>query len=75
MILIFDNLKLKDPQIEVLSVRDNFKDKSCLIELKFKSDTYSHVRSINGFTYTETWTDSDINTFVQNWFESNVQED
>jgi hypothetical protein len=71
MIIIFDNLQLKDPIIEVLSVRDNFKDKSCLIELKFKSDTYSHVRSINGFTYDVTWTDTDINSFVQQWVSDN----
>lgn len=71
MTIIFDNLQITNPEIEVLSVRDNFKDKSCLIELKFKSDTYSHVRSINGFTYDVTWDDSDINTFVQQWVSDN----
>jgi hypothetical protein len=71
MILIFDNLQITNPEIEVLSVRDNFKDKTCLIELKFKSDTYIHVRSINGFTYDITWSDSDINSFVQQWVSDN----
>lgn len=75
MILIFDNLKLKDPQIEVISYSCRPQNKMLIAEVKFFSADYQHIRSLNDFTYTDSVSDDMVNELVNQWLLDNVQED
>ena len=60
------DLTIVNPTYEVKNVSDNLVDKTCSIEVIFDTDSiikYSY--SIGGFSYTETWEDADIYTFVE----------
>lgn len=60
------DLTIVNPTYEVKNVNDNLINKTCSIEVVFDTDSiikYSY--SISGFSYSETWEDADIFTFVK----------
>lgn len=65
MILKFDqfDLKIKNPTWDINSVIDNY-DNTCVINIILKTDSASFGVSLYGFTYNETWEDSDIFDFI-----------
>ena len=60
------DLTIVNPTYEVKNVNDNLVNKTCNIEVIFDTDSvikYSY--SISGFSYSQTWEDADIFTFVE----------
>lgn len=60
------DLEITDITYSVNSVTDRIKDKVCSVEVIFKDEKIKHSRSIDGFTYTTTWDDIDIEEWVTN---------
>lgn len=56
-------VEISNPTITVVSVNDNIANKSCSVEILLTTDSAKFGVSLSGFTYTETWSDLDI----QNW--------
>lgn len=54
------------PTITVVSVNDNLNTKTCGIEIILTTDSASFGISLSGFTYIDTWEDSDVQTWVTN---------
>ena len=60
------DLQIVNPTYEVKNVSDNILNKTCNIEVVFETPSiikYSY--SIDGFSYAETWEDSDVYNFVE----------
>jgi hypothetical protein len=65
--ILFDGLKLVNPSIENTSTLDLPLEKKAIVEVKFYSETYSHVRQIGSFTYETTWSDDDVQKYINDW--------
>jgi hypothetical protein len=64
------NAEITDPTIEVISVNDNLTAKTCAVDILLVTDNATFGVNLSGFTYTETWEDSDIST----WVDTKLQE-
>lgn len=62
----FGNTKITivNPTITVRSVLDCFGTKSCVVNIVLEVDASKFAIPLYGFTYLDTWTDVEINTFV-----------
>jgi hypothetical protein len=69
--ILFEGLKLVNPTIENTSTLDLPLEKKAIVEVKFYSETYSHVRQIGSFTYETTWNDDDVQDFINDWIIKN----
>ena len=59
------NIEIVNPSIEVLSVSDDIKQKTCTISIQLTTNSAKFGVDLNGFTYLETWEDKDIYYWVQ----------
>ena len=57
--------EITDPQIEVVAVNDSIKEKTCSVDVLLTTKTAKFGVNLSGFTYEETWEDSDIYEWVQ----------
>jgi hypothetical protein len=53
-----------DPQIAVQSVNDNLKEKTCSVDILLTTESAQFGVNLNGFTYSDTWDDADVYTWV-----------
>ena len=60
------NVEIVNPTIEVLSVSDDIKQKTCTISIQLTTNSAKFGVDLNGFTYLETWEDNDIENWVLN---------
>lgn len=60
------NVEIVNPTIEVLSVSDNIKQKTCAVSIQLTTDSAKFGVDLNGFTYLDTWEDADIENWVLN---------
>lgn len=58
------NVEIVDPIKQVVNVIDNIENKTCNVELLLTTDTAQFGVTLNGFTYSETWTDQDVRDWV-----------
>lgn len=58
------NLEIIDPVVEIVSVWDNIKTKICSVDITLTTDSASFGVNLQGFTYVDTWHDSDIEAWV-----------
>lgn len=52
------------PTVNVLKVIDNLEDKSCIVHIELTTETASYMHILTGFSYNETWSDVEINDWV-----------
>lgn len=57
-------VEIKNPTIAVQSVTDNVKDKTCSVDILLTTDSASFGVNLSGFSYSDTWEDSDIFAWV-----------
>jgi hypothetical protein len=65
--ILFEGLKLVNPNIEVMSTLDLPKQKKAVVEVLFYSETYSVARHIGSFEYEITWGDAEVEEFINEW--------
>jgi hypothetical protein len=65
--ILFNGLKLVNPIIQVVSTLDLPQQKKAVVEVKFSSETYSHARQIGSFDYENSWSDIDVEEFINEW--------
>jgi|694.fasta_scaffold17061_6 hypothetical protein len=58
------NIEIIDPIKQVVNVIDNIENKTCNVDLLLTTDTAQFGVTLNGFTYSETWTDQDVRDWV-----------
>lgn len=58
----FENIAgtIDNPEIKIHSVTDVVKDKHCNVELRLTSNGVEFAVNLYGFTYIDTWEDSDV---------------
>ena len=56
--------EITDPTIEVVNVTDNLQAKTCSVDILLSTNTAKFGISLNGFVYSDTWEDKDINNWV-----------
>jgi hypothetical protein len=56
--------EITNPSITVVSVNDNLNGNTCGVEILLTTDSAKFGVSLNGFTYTVTWDDADIENWV-----------
>jgi hypothetical protein len=59
------NVEIVNPTIEVLSVNDDIKQKTCVVYIQLTTDSAKFGVDLNGFTYLDTWEDSDVYKWVE----------
>lgn len=70
-----EDLTIVNPTIQVKQVNDNIVDKTCSIEVIFNvaNALINYSRNISGFSYVDTWEDSDVEAFVLSQLETMKQ--
>ena len=58
------NVEIINPTVTVKGVNDNIIDKSCAVDILLTTNTAKFGVQLDGFTYTDTWEDSDIISWV-----------
>lgn len=58
------NVEIKNPTVTVKSVNDNIESKKCSVTTLLTTDTAKFGVQLDGFTYTDTWEDADIISWV-----------
>jgi hypothetical protein len=58
------NVSITDPVVRVVKVIDNIAEKSCSVDVLLTVDYASFSVTLCGFTYSDTWEDSDIDKWV-----------
>ena len=58
------NIEIIDPIKQVVNVIDNIENKTCNVDLLLTTDTAQFCVTLNGFTYSETWTDQEVRDWV-----------
>lgn len=68
MIYVFDQFKtqITDPTVRITKVLDNIAEKTCSVDVLLSVDAASFSVTLDGFTYADTWEDSDIDAWVNN---------
>lgn len=59
------NIEIVNPTIEVLSVSDDIKQKTCSVSILLSTDSAKFWVDLNGFTYLDTWEDSEVYEWVE----------
>lgn len=59
------NIEIVNPTIEVLSVSDDIKQKTCSVSILLSTDSAKFGVDLNGFTYLDTWEDSEVYKWVE----------
>ena len=60
------NVEIDNPTVSVLAVADNLNEKECSVSILLTTDTAKFGVTLDGFTYSDTWEDSDIYAWVNN---------
>jgi hypothetical protein len=60
------NVEIDNPTVAVLAVADNLKEKQCSVSILLTTDTAKFGVTLDGFTYVDTWEDSDIYAWGDN---------
>jgi hypothetical protein len=55
---------ISNPTIEVVSVNDSILNKTCSVNVKLSNAGGEYGITLSGFTYTDTWEDADIESWV-----------
>jgi hypothetical protein len=55
---------INNPTIEVIAVNDNIQSKTCSVDIKLSNAGGEYGLSLSGFTYNDTWEDTDIISWV-----------
>jgi hypothetical protein len=55
---------ISNPTIEVVSVNDSILNKTCSVNVKLSNAGGEYGVTLDGFTYTDTWEDADIESWV-----------
>lgn len=58
------NLEIIDPTISVLHILDSIRSKTCSVDLLLTTDSAEFGITLNGFSYLNTWEDTDIINWV-----------
>ena len=58
------NVEIDNPVVEVVSVADAINLKRCSVDVLLTTDSAEFGVNLQGFTYEETWEDSDIEAWV-----------
>jgi hypothetical protein len=58
------NVTITDPTVEVVNVTDNIGQKTCSASVLLTTDTAEFGVQFYGFTYVDSWEDSDIVDWV-----------
>ena len=58
------NVTITDPSVEVVNVTDNIGAKTCSASVLLTTDTAEFGVQFDGFTYVDSWEDSDIVDWV-----------
>lgn len=56
--------EINDPTIEVVNVTDNLQAKTCSVDILLSTDTSKFGIVLDGFNYSDTWEDIDIENWV-----------
>lgn len=59
------NIEIVNPTIEVLSVSDDIKQKTCSVSILLSTDSAKFGVDLNDFTYLDTWEDSEVYKWVE----------
>lgn len=57
-------VEISNPTVTIVSVNDNLNGKTCDVNILLTTDSAKFGVSLNGFTYSETWEDLDIENWV-----------
>lgn len=60
------NVEITNPVVNVVCVADNINAKTCSVDITLTTDTAEFGVNLQGFTYVETWDDTDIEAWVAN---------
>lgn len=58
------NVEIINPTVEVVNVADAINQKTCSVDIVLTTDSAEFGVNLQGFTYTETWTDEEIILWV-----------
>lgn len=58
------NVEITNPTVEVVNVADAINLKTCSVDVVLTTDTAEFGVNLQGFTYTDTWTDEEIILWV-----------
>lgn len=58
------NVEITNPTVEVVNVTDVINQKTCSADVVLTTDSAEFGVNLQGFTYTETWTDEEIILWV-----------
>ena len=58
------NVEIIDPLYKVVNVIDNINTKTCNVDVLLTTDSAEFGVTLNGFTYLETWEDTEIIDWV-----------
>ena len=56
---------ISNPTIEVVSVNDSILNKTCSVNVKLSNEGGEYGITLDGFTYTDTWEDADIESWIK----------
>lgn len=60
------NLEIVNPTIEIIAVNDLLNSKTCNVDILLTTDSAKFGVNLQGFTYVDSWEDSDIENWVVN---------
>jgi hypothetical protein len=60
------NVEIDNPTVAVLAVADNLKEKECSVSILLTTDTAKFGLTLDGFTYSDTWEDTDVYAWLDN---------
>jgi hypothetical protein len=59
-----------NPTVEVVGVHDNIQNKACSVDVKLSNSGGEYGVYLSGFTYSDTWEDADIISWVSSELDS-----
>jgi len=57
-------IQIENPTINIVKVNDNLQEKTCDVDVELHTPTASLGVTLSGFTYSDTWEDSHIESWV-----------
>lgn len=58
------NVEITNPTVQVVNVADAINSKTCSVDVVLTTDNSEFGVNLQGFTYTDTWTDEEIIIWV-----------
>ena len=58
------NVEITNPTVEVVNVADAINQKTCSVDVVLTTNTATFGVNLQGFTYTDPWTDDDVILWV-----------